>query len=111
MRTSTRTASPTKAYQDPQYLQLYLVFDWPTPTDRVPVECAGCGWTGRRVRRSATVRPCPTCAGPVTGRRPCPRAGRGTAAGTGVGTVVQLVGWSRDGDGRVGQLGRAVRRS
>ena len=53
------------SYQDPRYLQLWLVFEWPQPTDRVPVACAGCGWHGRRTRRSAAARPCPRCAGRV----------------------------------------------
>lgn len=95
----------TKTYQDPRYLQLWLVFDWPTPADRVPVECTACDWSGRRARQSATVRPCPRCAGDVLGRR------RGS--GHGVGKVVRLAEWSRDAGSksRAGQQGRRVRRS
>ncbi len=63
---STRPSSRSRTgYQDPRYLQLWLVFDWPKPTDRVPVACAECGWRGRRCRRGATVRPCPSCDGAV----------------------------------------------
>ena len=105
---STRTSSRSRAgYQDPLYLQMWLTFDWPKPTDRVPVECAGCGWTGRRARRSAGITPCRRCAGPVIGSRPGRRAGRST----GRDNVVQLASRSRDGEGRAGQPGRAVRRS
>jgi len=107
MSTRTTSSSSRIGYRDPRYLQMWLEFDWPKPTDHVPVECAGCGWTGRRARRSAVVRPCPRCAGPVTGRRPGRRAGRRAGGGN----VVQLAGWSRDGDGRAGQPGRVVRRS
>lgn len=106
MRTSTRTNTRAAAYQDPRYLQMWLVFDWPKPTDRVQVECAGCDWTGRRARGSATVRPCPRCANPVTERRAGRRAGR-----AGKDNVVSLASWFRDGEGRAGQPGRAVRRS
>ena len=90
---STRTSS----YQDPRYLQLWLVFGWPGPAERVPVECAGCGWTGRRARRSVSTRPCPRCGGGVAGR-PHGRGGR-------AGTVVQLAGWSREASGRAGEPG------
>lgn len=62
---STKTKS---TYQDPRYLQMWIVFDWPTPAERVPVACVGCGWTGRRARRSATARPCPSCTGRVSSR-------------------------------------------
>lgn len=91
---STRTKG---TYQDPRYLQLWLTFDWPKPSDRVPVECAGCRWIGRRARRSITVRPCPCCAGQVLSRR---SAGQGAA-----GNVVQLLGWSRKPN-RAGQPSR-----
>ena len=102
--TSTRTRTRTRTgCQDPRYLQLWLVFDWPTPTDRVPVECADCRWTGRRARRRAIASPCPRCAGQVAGRRP---ASRGRA-----GNVVQLAEWSRQASGRVGEPGRETRRS
>jgi hypothetical protein len=104
---SSGTSKSHSSYQDPRYLQMWLVFDWPKPTDRVPVECAGCGWTGRRARRSAEETPCPRCAGPVTTRRPGRRIGRST----GHDNVVQLASRSRDGEGRAGQPGRAVRRS
>ena len=76
---STRTKS---SYQDPRYLQLWLVFDWPKPIDLVPVSCAGCAWTGRRQKRTAIRRPCPSCAGPIiTGTRTAkdrPRAAAST---------------------------------
>ncbi len=42
MMMSTRTPKAKGSQQDPRYLQLWLTFDWPTPGDRVPVECAGC---------------------------------------------------------------------
>jgi hypothetical protein len=45
--------------------QLWLTFEWPKPTDHVRVSCTACGWTGRRMRRTATRRPCPQCARPV----------------------------------------------
>jgi len=57
------------SYQDPRYLQLWLVFDWPQPADRVQVACVECGWRGRRCRRSVTGRPCPRCDGAVSIRR------------------------------------------
>jgi hypothetical protein len=59
---TTRTRS---TYQNPRYLQLWLVFDWPEPTDRVPVGCGECGWRSRRHRRAASGRPCPSCGGLV----------------------------------------------
>lgn len=59
---STRT---TSTYQDPRYLQMWLVFAWPKPTDRVPVACGECGWRGRRCRRAATGRSWPSCGGTV----------------------------------------------
>lgn len=46
------------------YMQLPLALVWPKPTDRVSLRCP-CGWTGRRMRRLATRRPCPTCTGRV----------------------------------------------
>lgn len=103
MMMSTRTPKAKPAQQDPRYLQLWLTYDWPQPTDRVPVACAGCNWSGRRARRSITVRPCPRCAGPVQARRPGAR--RPTAGGR----VVQLADWTRNGDGRTSQPGRARR--
>ena len=81
---STRTKS---SYQDPRYLQMWLTLEWPKPSDRVPVECADCGWTGRRARRSSTVRSCPRCAGQVVGRR---------RIGPRPGNVVQLAVWTRN---------------
>ena len=48
--------------------QLWLTFDWPKPTDRVPAACSACPWRGRRTRRVIAARPCPRCGGPV-GRR------------------------------------------
>ncbi len=96
---STRTRS---TYQDPRYLQLWLTFDLPKPNDRMPVQCAGCGWTGRRARRSITVRPCPRCAGQVLSRR---NTGKGPA-----GNVVQLAGWSSNAN-RAGQPNRTRQHS
>ena len=71
---STRTKS---SYQDPRYLQLWFVFDWPAPTDRVPVACEECGWRGRRCRRGAAGRPCPRCGGAIgtAAARPTRKAG------------------------------------
>jgi hypothetical protein len=66
---SSRTPKAKPAVQDPRYLQLWLSLEWPKPTDRVPVLCTGCGWSGRRQQRTVAVRPCPRCAGPVTGKR------------------------------------------
>jgi hypothetical protein len=82
---STRTKS---SYQDPRYLQLWLVFEWPAPTERVPVACAGCGWQGRRCRRSAARRPCPRCRGPVSLRSAV--RGRSSTREDGSGNVVPL---------------------
>ncbi len=101
------TTRTNTAYQDPRYLQLWLTYEWPSPAERVPARCAGCGWIGRRARRSVAARPCPRCAGPVTRRQWRGPAGRGVAGGT----VVQLAHWAGHGDGRAGQPSRVVRRS
>lgn len=61
----TLSTRMTSDYQDPRYLQLWLTFEWPQPTDQVPVACAHCGWTGRRQKRTATRRPCPGCTGRI----------------------------------------------
>jgi predicted RNA-binding Zn-ribbon protein involved in translation (DUF1610 family) len=47
------------------YGQLWLVFDWPQPRDRVPATCLSCPWRGRRVRRTLAARPCPRCGAAV----------------------------------------------
>ena len=105
---STRTKS---TYQDPRYLQLWLTFEWPQPTGRVPVACAGCGWNGRRQKCTAGRRPCPSCAGRVArSARPVQiRSGRDRS------NVVTLTGRApatrrRSGAGRrvSGQAGRVT---
>ena len=54
-------ARSSNAQADGRYLQLWLTFEWPPATDRVPVGCPACGWTGRRIRRAAASRACPSC--------------------------------------------------
>ena len=56
----------SRIYQDPRHLQLWFTFEWPVPTDPVPVSCVECAWHGRRQRSGATSRPCPRCGASVS---------------------------------------------
>jgi len=38
----TEATMSTRLYHDPRHLQLWLTFDWPSPTEPTPVACVEC---------------------------------------------------------------------